>query len=675
MEKKSEVDIYASLQKTLGKLAGEEEKGSAEGNKESKPVPKILHKTVDKVMQSFEKTKKEKEAVKTLSFVWFALCTSLVTKHHDMVAVFYSFVGSFLSAKLLAVIMGRNKKWKKSMFGMNEDGSNSNSNSERKTIGKKDTLENLMTKSQVGILVSSLSLLLLLLPATYLQSIQTFIHIHKSPEFHALANVAGYLAFALWYDFMCCRRVQGSGPVTRSIVEDVATLSALCVILTKWDALDMSIIKIGSSSLSSSSSSSSSTTCFCIVAWLGYKIWGLSMEILDQRTEHKELMEPSTAAGIAVAVAISRENLWTVHGKDYDLKDFVQSHPGGREAILLGMGRDCTALFESYHPFTDRHRTVLKKYMQNMDGSKEQNEKVSKADANATHEEYVGGVRKKDADSDTDTDEFYNVLKDRVAKTLHKHGIDPTKDRAATTGRSLYYILILMLLITSGSYHIQGNPMGSFFFALFGWLIGSLGHDAGHFAASRIPFVNDLGVWGMSFLCNPIMWQHQHTFAHHSHTNDFDQDPDLHHFIYMLKVHRRFQHDPIYKQQKNLWYVITAYALVVFGECIKIPIGMMKTGFLYDMVEFTDQKRPMRHLGMYVHYFGYLALIVAAPFFSASSYSKAIACAVIHIVTAGWLFAVFSQINHLNEFSIETDRGESNFTSNSITVLLNSESR
>ena len=60
MEKKSEVDIYASLQKALGKLAGEEEKGSAEGNKESKPVPKILHKTVDKVMRSLDKTKKEK---------------------------------------------------------------------------------------------------------------------------------------------------------------------------------------------------------------------------------------------------------------------------------------------------------------------------------------------------------------------------------------------------------------------------------------------------------------------------------------------------------------------------------------------------------------------------------------------------------------------------------------
>ena len=49
---------------------------------------------------------------------------------------------------------------------------------------------------------------------------------------------------------------------------------------------------------------------------------------------------------------------WTIHGHDYDLDDFVEQHPGGKEAILLGKGRDCTALFESYHPFTNLHRYV-----------------------------------------------------------------------------------------------------------------------------------------------------------------------------------------------------------------------------------------------------------------------------------------------------------------------------
>ncbi len=256
-----------------------------------------------------------------------------------------------------------------------------------------------------------------------------------------------------------------------------------------------------------------------------------------------------------------------------------------------------------------------------------------------------------------ENDEFYNVLKERAMKALKEKGIDPSKDRAASKSRILYYFTIIALLIYSGSYHAKGNPLGSFFFAVFGWLIGSLGHDSGHFAASRIPFFNDVGVWGMSLLCNPMMWQHQHTFAHHSHTNEFDKDPDLHHFSILLRVHRKFQHESIYNNQTNVFFVISAYALVVFGECIKIPIGMMKTGFLYDMVEYTDQKRPLRAFGMYFHYIGYFALILVAPFFSAKSNGTAFLCGFIHIVTAGWLFGFFSQINHLNEHSIETEKG------------------
>jgi len=55
-------------------------------------------------------------------------------------------------------------------------------------------------------------------------------------------------------------------------------------------------------------------------------------------------------------------NLWYIHGHSYDLSGFVEKHPGGRLAILSGRGRDCTALFESYHPWNDRHRKVLRAY-------------------------------------------------------------------------------------------------------------------------------------------------------------------------------------------------------------------------------------------------------------------------------------------------------------------------
>jgi len=41
---------------------------------------------------------------------------------------------------------------------------------------------------------------------------------------------------------------------------------------------------------------------------------------------------------------------WTVYrGVAYDLTSFIDRHPAGNWLINLGVGRDCTALFESYH--------------------------------------------------------------------------------------------------------------------------------------------------------------------------------------------------------------------------------------------------------------------------------------------------------------------------------------
>ena len=196
---------------------------------------------------------------------------------------------------------------------------------------------------------------------------------------------------------------------------------------------------------------------------------------------------------------------------------------------------------------------------------------------------------------------------------------------------------------------LQGSMLGSFLFGVFGWLIGSLGHDAGHFSASRCSLVNDIGVWGMSLLCNPIMWQHQHTYAHHSHTNEFDHDPDLHHFHLLLRVHRRVQQDDNYKNQRYWPFVMFAYSFVVFGTCLWIPLDLLKTGFLYGIVEFTDRHRPLRAFGMIAHMMGYVTIIMFVPFLTSSSWYKALASVILHISTSGFLFGIFSQINHLSE--------------------------
>ena len=47
-------------------------------------------------------------------------------------------------------------------------------------------------------------------------------------------------------------------------------------------------------------------------------------------------------------------NHWVVHGKKFDLREFMAKHPGGQHSISFGRGRDCTLLVESYHPYSDK---------------------------------------------------------------------------------------------------------------------------------------------------------------------------------------------------------------------------------------------------------------------------------------------------------------------------------
>lgn len=57
--------------------------------------------------------------------------------------------------------------------------------------------------------------------------------------------------------------------------------------------------------------------------------------------------------------ANSVEKPWVaVRGKVYDLTKFVEKHPGGRDFLLLSVGRDATSLYESLH--SEKMTKVLK---------------------------------------------------------------------------------------------------------------------------------------------------------------------------------------------------------------------------------------------------------------------------------------------------------------------------
>jgi fatty acid desaturase len=157
------------------------------------------------------------------------------------------------------------------------------------------------------------------------------------------------------------------------------------------------------------------------------------------------------------------------------------------------------------------------------------------------------------------------------------------------------------------------------------------------------------------------MWQHQHTYSHHSYTNEPQNDPDLHHFTYILRVHKKFQYDNKYQYQSNWWYVVAAYLFTVFGECVWIPYSMLETGTMYSgVLKFKDTDRPGKVLGFRLHLAAYTFIVMIIPLFTHSSIWRGTIAVTLHIATLGITFAIFSQINHLTEDSVEAgmkDRG------------------
>jgi cytochrome b involved in lipid metabolism len=49
--------------------------------------------------------------------------------------------------------------------------------------------------------------------------------------------------------------------------------------------------------------------------------------------------------------------MWKIHGKIYDLTNFLDLHPGGKNILKICEGNeDLTATFESYHAMCDMNK-------------------------------------------------------------------------------------------------------------------------------------------------------------------------------------------------------------------------------------------------------------------------------------------------------------------------------
>ncbi len=178
-------------------------------------------------------------------------------------------------------------------------------------------------------------------------------------------------------------------------------------------------------------------------------------------------------------------------------------------------------------------------------------------------------------------------------------------DVVASWKRRSYYCLTLLVVVLSYRGFLSGSYPALLIFSLSSWLLGAMGHDGSHFACSHLPWVNRLCGLGISLIASPFLWYHQHTFAHHSYTNDFDHDPDLHHFVLTRPHAKQAKIEKLHFWQQFRLYVLLQYSLVAFGECVWIPLKLLCFRTLHGVMSFPNLGwkgvgRAMTHFLLYV---------------------------------------------------------------------------
>ena len=259
---------------------------------------------------------------------------------------------------------------------------------------------------------------------------------------------------------------------------------------------------------------------------------------------------------------------------------------------------------------------------------------------------------KEEEEEEEEEDVFYKVLKERVKVVMQ--GVDVV----ASWKRRSYYCLVLLTVLLSYRQFLTGSVPALLLFSLSSWLLGAMGHDGSHFACSHLPWVNRLCGLGISLIASPFLWYHQHTFAHHSFTNDFEHDPDLHHFVLTRPHAKQAKIDNLHFLQKWRLYVLLQYSLVAFGECVWIPLKLVCFRTLHGVMSFPNLGwrgvgRAMTHFLLYVFWVFY----VPGKELGREGGRKWWVFPVVYVSICGVLFGIFSQINHLNEGSIASARG------------------
>jgi len=274
--------------------------------------------------------------------------------------------------------------------------------------------------------------------------------------------------------------------------------------------------------------------------------------------------------GLHPALAtMKKRKLWYLHGKAYDLREFIHNHPGGREALVMSQGLNITELFETYH-FTRRpadwilERFVVSENNKNIDAEtlKEDLLEVENLTPLEREELLVEHYLFEEGG-------FYDTIKKKVKDYFVVNNRSPRATLFWQTAAIFQLIIIAGLMYPA---YIMGSLWAAF---LYGFVKGVSAVGTGHAMSHYALFKGNWNVVIFRFasplvLSNVAIWSTSHVISHHIHTltpHDLQDNyplkriqPALPHMWF-----HRFQHFyvwPIYFLGLPLWTLVDFLATI-----------------------------------------------------------------------------------------------------------------
>lgn len=315
--------------------------------------------------------------------------------------------------------------------------------------------------------------------------------------------------------------------------------------------------------------------------------------------------------------------LWFIHGKAYDLKEFMWRHPGGSRAMEVSRGRDCTELFESYHSLTDKPREMMSKFLV------------------GTQDDYEPMFNW----TDNKVNAFQNEVRQEVRNYFKEAKVDSKISNKRLT--QLFVSLAVTTFITLKYYWGQGSMWAIFLVPVLWWLLMvNAFHDASHYALSRNLYITTFWQYLFPFFTSPTTWDHQHVIAHHVYTNIHKMDPDLNHGLPVFRMHPHFRWRWMYNFQAAMVWVV--WGVATFWLCNVYDFGGIVTGMYHGVLRY-QKLSPLRTVA---HVFGRLFalfIIFVFPFYLGYSNLKATFMGISFTLIFSFCFMTTTQVNHFCE--------------------------